>query len=247
METAMLRFKYQTFEFGNTDIHLRSLRNRQEYSDNNNIASNMGISSANWSLFGVIWASEEVLAHIMFKHDIEGKKILEVGCGTALASLILNNRLADITATDYHPEANNFLLENIKLNQSRPIPFYRENWDDKSKNIDKYDMIIGSDLLYESNQADILSKFIDSHAKPDCKIIIVDPGRKFHPIFTKNMQRLGYSSKKNEYPDIEKLTQPVRGANNFFVMTYQRPPNHRLLIKNDCYYSISDHELPKAN
>ncbi|MDE8603082.1 hypothetical protein M3I01_009105 [Marinomonas sp. RSW2] len=51
----------------------------------------------------------------MFKHEVKGLKILEVGCGIELASLVLNHRLADITATDYHPEAGNFLNENTLL------------------------------------------------------------------------------------------------------------------------------------
>ena len=38
------------------------------------------------------------------------KRILEVGCGIGLSSLILNRLNADITATDYHPEAEKFLI-----------------------------------------------------------------------------------------------------------------------------------------
>lgn len=36
--------------------------------------------------------SGEVLAHLMFEHEIDGLKILEVGCGIGLASLVLNHR-----------------------------------------------------------------------------------------------------------------------------------------------------------
>jgi len=131
---AKLRFRYQSIEFGNTDIHIRTLKDNQQFSDPSGIASELGISSANWPLFGIIWASGEILANLMFDYDIEGKKILEVGCGIALASLVLNNRLADITATDYHPEAQNFLNENTKLNHDKDIPFVRTNWNDDKPN-----------------------------------------------------------------------------------------------------------------
>lgn len=107
---SMLRFRYQTIEFGKTDIHVRTLRDRQQFSYAYDVASKLGISSANWSLFGIIWASEEILSHLMYDYEIKGNRILEVGCGIALASLVLNHRLADITATDYHPEVENFLV-----------------------------------------------------------------------------------------------------------------------------------------
>ena len=60
----------------------------------------------------------------MFEYQVEGLKILEVGCGIGLASLVLNHRLANITATDYHPEAGGFLNANALLNGDRVIPFH---------------------------------------------------------------------------------------------------------------------------
>jgi methylase of polypeptide subunit release factors len=63
----------------------------------------------------VIWPSGEVLAHLIFEYEVKGLKVLEVRCGIGLASFALNHRLADITATDYHPEADDFLNENILL------------------------------------------------------------------------------------------------------------------------------------
>ncbi len=218
----MLRFRYQTIEFENTDIHVRTLRDRQQYSDSHNVASKLGISSANWSLFGIIWASEEILARLMFDYEIKGKRILEVGCGIALASLVLNQRLADITATDYHPEVENFLLENNKLNSLREIPFIRTGWDDAITDLGKFDMIIGSDILYERGHAELLANFINQHAKRHCKIIIIDPGRKHHPRFSKNMASLGYSHHHRKPENIDDLTQPIRGSNRFQILCYNR-------------------------
>ena len=47
------------------------------------------------------------------------KRILEVGCGLGLASLVLNERSADISATDYHPEVETFLKINTELENHR--------------------------------------------------------------------------------------------------------------------------------
>ena len=100
-----LRLCYQTIEFGKIDIHLCTLRDRQEFYDPEGIAEQLGISPASWPIFGVIWPSSLVLAHYISSYNTGTKRILEVGCGTALSSLLLNKKNANITATDHHPEA----------------------------------------------------------------------------------------------------------------------------------------------
>ncbi|NVK54395.1 MAG: histidine kinase, partial [Alteromonadaceae bacterium] len=85
-----LRLSYQTVEFGETDIHLCTLRNNQEFYDPDLIAEKLGISSASWPIFGIVWPSGIVLAHFMNNYDTQAKRILEVGCGMALSSLLLN-------------------------------------------------------------------------------------------------------------------------------------------------------------
>lgn len=187
-----LRFRYQTIEIEDVDIHVRTLRNRQQYSDPDGIASKLGISSALWPLFGVVWDSSIVLAHLMFDHEIEGIRILEVGCGIGLASLVLNHRLANITSTDYHPEAEAFLQENTRINKGPEIPFIRTAWGDPNTCLGTFDLIIGSDLLYERDHAADLSKFIAQHSKTHCDVIIVDPGRGQSSFFSKKMNKFGY-------------------------------------------------------
>ncbi len=213
-----LRYRYRTIEFGNTDVHLCTLRDRQQFSDDDNTAANLGISSANWPLFGVIWDSSKVLANFMFEYEIDNKRILEVGCGMALTSLMLNQRNADITTTDYHPEAGRFLLKNVMLNKGKDIPFIRTGWADTDSGMGKFDLIIGSDLLYESEHVDLLSEFIDQHTQPECEIIIVDPGRGNHARFSKKMVKLGYSHSQSKPENMSYLTKPFKGQ----ILQYQR-------------------------
>lgn len=190
---SLIRVKYQTIEFDKIDIHIRSLRDSQEFSDKDKTAEDLGISSATWPLFGVLWDAGKVLANYMHTYDIEDKKILEIGCGLALSSLVLNERLANITATDYHPEVGSFLKENVKLNNGKTIPFERTSWTDENDSLGKFDLIIGSDILYETWHIKELAGFINSHAKDHCEIIIVDPGRGNHAKFSKLMQTLDFT------------------------------------------------------
>jgi len=213
-----LRFRYQTIEVGDTDIHVRTLRDRQQFADDDGIAEGLGISSATWPLFGLIWTSGEVLAHLMLAHDVAGKRVLEVGCGIALASLVLNERLADITATDYHPEVERFLLENIRLNNGRSIPFVRTGWGDGDLELGKFDLVIGSDLLYERSHVPLLTGFIEEHARSRCEVILVDPGRGHHACFSKKMVGLGYEHSQSRPENTDQLTQPFKGQ----ILRYHR-------------------------
>lgn len=122
------KVKYETVEVENFDIHLTMLKDNQQFSDKYDIAKKMGISSAQWPIFGVLWDSSKVLAHIMATYNIKNKRILELGCGLGLASLVLNERDANITATDYHPEVGRFLKYNSLLNSEHKIEYFQADW-----------------------------------------------------------------------------------------------------------------------
>ncbi|AXQ27784.1 methyltransferase domain-containing protein [Solimonas sp. K1W22B-7] len=213
-----LRVSYQTLEFSCADIHLRTLRDLQQFSDDTGEAERLGIPLPSWPLFGVIWDSGQVLAHLMSSYDIAGKRILEVGCGIALASLVLNSRGADVTATDYHPEVANFLAENVRLNGGREIPFVRTGWQDQDTDLGRFDLIIGSDLIYELADLGMLAAFIDRHAAPSCEVLMVDPGRRWQTHFSEKMEQLGYSSSSSVPENTEYLLNPFEGK----ILRYKR-------------------------
>jgi len=118
---------------------------------------------------------------------------LEVGCGIGLSSLLLNHLLADITATDYHPSVEGFLKKNTLLNDDPEIPFVLANWKDINVELGKFDLIIGSDLLYEDEHSALLSAFIGRHIKKHGKVIIVDPGRGYLGKFSRKMHSIGFT------------------------------------------------------
>lgn len=214
-----LQFRYQTIEFNSMDIHIRTLKDKQQYDVRYDKKAIEGLSSANWSLFGVLWPSSKVLANLMQDYNIENLRILEVGCGIGLSSLILNQREANITATDFNPEVKSFLDENTRINKSEDIPFECANWKDSEDNLGKFDLIIASDILYEEYHLEDLSTFLNDHVKEKSEIIIVDPGRGNHAKFTKKMMKLGFehSQYKPENTD-EYLEEVFKGV----VITYTK-------------------------
>lgn len=213
-----LRVRYQTIEIGDTDIHLCTLRDNQQFSDPEHIARDLGICSASWPLFGIVWPSSLVLANHMLDYEITDKRILEVGCGMALSSLLLNHRQADITATDYHPTVADFLIKNAKLNDNKAIAFERLDWAEDTGKLGLFDVIIGSDLLYEDQHVALLAAFISRHAKPTCEVIVVDPGRGRKNKLTTQMADFGFSSVHTKPVDTTYLELPFKGH----ILTFSR-------------------------
>ncbi len=185
--------KYETVTIDNIDYLIRTLLDRQQFNDDKQQAEALGISSASWSLFGVVWPSSRVLAKIVSTLPIKGKRILEIGCGIALSSIVLQKMKANITASDYHPLAKEFLDVNTQANDLLPIKFNAGNWETENKTLGEFDLIIGSDVLYQPNHAEQVSQFIDVHSSGNVEVIIVDPSRGNGSNFNKKMETLGYS------------------------------------------------------
>lgn len=213
-----IRLCYQTIEFGKVDIHLCTLRNRQEFYDPDGEAERLGINAATWPLFGVLWPSGMVLANYICQFDTRSKRILEIGCGTALASLLLNKRNDDITVTDHHPEAGRFLDRNTDLNHDDKISFARADWAGEDTELGLFDLIIGSDLLYEDEHVELVGNFINKHAKKESEVVIVDPGRGRKNKLTKKMESFGYTSSHFKPTDTANLDGTFKG----YILNFRR-------------------------
>ena len=187
------RIKYQTVTVGDVDFHIQSLKDHQQYYDPNGEAELLGISPESWPLFGQVWPSSYVLATAMQTIDLKGKRILELGAGLALASLVVHSRGGNMTVSDYHPLIPTFLNENLRLNNLGPIKYQAADWGRTDLDLGQFDLIIGSDLIYERDQPAILADFIDRHSADEVDIIIVDPDRRQRSSFCREMEELEYS------------------------------------------------------
>ncbi len=188
---------------GVDDLLIRSLLDRQQYSDPHGEAERQGISSAAWPLFGLLWPSGAQLAARMARRPVcRRETILELGCGLALASLVSHRKGANVTASDCHPLAESFLEENLRLNNLPPMKYLHGHWGTaqapphqrraSERQSGTFDLIIGSDLLYERDAAIDLANFIGLHAAPKAEIWIIDPNRGNRPAFNRQMAALGF-------------------------------------------------------
>ncbi len=185
--------KTETLLLDGTPWQIRSLIDNQQYADPLNTSGDIGIPPAGWSLFGQVWPSARVLALAMQTYPLRGQRILEIGAGLALTSLVLHRRGADVTVSDWHPLTETFLAENLRLNGLGPLRYQAGNWAATNPWLGRFDLILGSDLLYERQQPAQLAGFIDRHAAAGCEVIVVDPDRGNRAAFGHEMAALGYA------------------------------------------------------
>ena len=210
--------KFETLTIGDSDYTIRSLLDRQQYYDPDGTAERANIPPSMWPIFGLVWPAGLFLAETMSRFPCEGKRILEIGCGLALSSLVLHRAGADVTSTDVHPLAETFLEENLALNDLTPLPFHIGCWEETALELEKFDLIIGSDLLYEAEHPELLAGFIDRHANDEVEIIIVDPGRGHHGKFNRAMDALGYRH-ETEWSDKQCVRETLKKGR---LLNYRR-------------------------
>ena len=221
------RVKIETLAVGGLDMQIRSLLDRQQFSDPLGDAARAGISSAAWPLFGMVWPSAQVLADAMLRFELGTKRVLEVGCGLALASLVVQRRRGDITASDRHPLTEAFLLDNLRRNGLAPLRYAPGDWADASSALGRFDLIIGSDVLYEREQPESLSRFIEQHSSPVMEVLIADPDRGNRSAFNRRMEGLGF-----DRTELKVRVLPGGGAYKGRLLSYQRGYFNSVARKN---------------
>lgn len=190
---------------GAESLLICSLLDKHQFADPLGEAAALGISSAAWPMFGNLWPSSlQLAARMAARPLVPLERILEIGCGLGLASLVSHRRGADVTASDCHPLAALFLARNVRLNELPPLPYRHGHWSapaaptglaahPERRVVDgRFGLIIGSDVLYERDEEGGLSGFIARHALPDAEVLIVDPNRGNRAAFNRRMADAGF-------------------------------------------------------
>jgi predicted nicotinamide N-methyase len=122
-----------------------------------------------------LWPSGLALARRVAGLDLEGRTVLELGCGLGLPALAAALRGAQVLATDWADEAIELLQKNAERNGvflraarvrwSEPEPLLRAA---------PWDLVLGADLLYEARNAEQLAALLPELGG---EILLAEPGR----------------------------------------------------------------------
>lgn len=146
--------------------------------------------------FGILWPSALALSHYLAQYPelIKGKKVLELGCGLGLPAMVSSHLGGEVLATDFHPDVEEYFLRNCR-HSSVNCDYVRLNWREFSPSLGLFDVVIGSDIIYESKHPQEVAKGLLRYLKPQGVVIFSDPGRAYLQNFVHAMRSEGVKEK----------------------------------------------------
>ncbi len=124
-----------------------------------------------------LWPSGVALARHVAGLDLAGRKVLELGCGLGLPSLVAALRGADVLATDWAEDAIELLRGNAERNGVH-LRVARARWSEPEPLLRgaPWDLVLGADLLYEERNAEQLAALLPLLGG---EALLAEPGRPY--------------------------------------------------------------------
>ena len=96
-----------------------------------------------------VWPASIALAEAL--PEVEGLRVVEIGCGLGLPALVAASRGGEVTAVDWAEDAIELLQQNAarnRLSLRAERRDWREPWDER------FDLALAADVLYERRNVD---------------------------------------------------------------------------------------------
>jgi predicted nicotinamide N-methyase len=155
-----------------------------------------------------LWESSRALAATLSQMDVKNSRVLDLGCGMGLAGAAAAAMGADVTLVDLESPALLFARLNTLPFVSR---IRRVNWQTDDLN-QRYDLILGADIVYEKAQWPFLLEFWRRHITPDGAALVAEPGRQSGDQFIEWIRNRNWKINQTETNGIVrifKITFPV--------------------------------------
>lgn len=137
------------------------------------------------------WPSGIALAeHVSARDDLRGRRVLELGCGLGLPSLVAARLGADVVATDWSPAAIALVGRNA-LRNGLPVTAVPADWRDTDTivSLGPFDLVVAADVLYEARNAAPILELLATLGAP---ATIADPGRRYASAFVDTARADGW-------------------------------------------------------
>lgn len=123
-------------------------------------------------------AAIALAGHLAEKGNLSGIQVIELGCGLGLPGITAAMLGANVLFTDCVPEALEFAESNARLNgiSAGVADFRILDWED-TRNLPLFDIVLGSEILYDYFYHNPLLKLLDRVLKADGVIYLADRKR----------------------------------------------------------------------
>ena len=124
-----------------------------------------------------LWPAARGLAqHIWEKIDFQGGTVLELGAGLGLPGLVAALKGGLVTFSDYKDESLEIIARNAALNGIRGAAYLLADW--RYFEVEqKFDWIIGSDVLYNPSLNPYVAGILERNLAPGGNLLFAHPSR----------------------------------------------------------------------
>jgi predicted nicotinamide N-methyase len=136
-----------------------------------------------------LWPSAIGLSNFIDENPglVQNKRVIELGCGIGMPGIVAALNGGEVVMTDYLQDALDFAAKNWNKNLTLNFKGQLVDWRDVSK-VENADVILASDVAYESRSFEPLKKAMNSILKPDGVLLLSEPNRKFASPFIKILE-----------------------------------------------------------
>lgn len=148
-----------------------------------------------------LWPSGIVLAGHLAGLDLAGLRVVEVGAGLGLPSLVALHGGAEVLATDWYPEALVFAAANAAANGLPALPTLLADWGAPPPALFRagpFDRVVGADVAYENRHGPQLAALILRLVRPGGEVLIADPRRPAASSLVTELREAGWRHERTE-------------------------------------------------
>jgi predicted nicotinamide N-methyase len=136
-----------------------------------------------------LWDSAFGIGLFLVKNPPSGS-VLDLGCGMGLAGMVAAAMGARVVLADLEADALLFAKLNT-LPYSNRVRMRKLNWQ-VDRLDERFDLILGADVLYDRAQWPFLEDFWKSHLKNDGTVLLAEPGRQSGDMFIEWIAQRGW-------------------------------------------------------
>lgn len=129
-----------------------------------------------------LWPSAVSLAEALAERSLAGARVVELGCGLGVPSIVAALDGAGVVATDWAADAIDLLRTNAARNGAI-LRAVRASWSapDALVALGPFDLVLASDVLYEARYVELLLALLP---RLGAEVLLAEPGRPFaRPFF----------------------------------------------------------------
>ena len=169
-----------------------------------------------------LWPSAVALSHYLVRHlDLRGRRVLELGCGLGLVSVVAALQGGRVLCTDHEEAALAFARRNAQGNACRGVRFRLVDWCRPALRR-RYDCILAADVVYEARSFAPLTALLQRYLARGGMAAIAEPGRVNAAPFFSRLKERGFVYRR--------FTQRVQwdGAHrvSIYVIRHKTSGNH---------------------